>query len=145
MYAISVTAQEFRHAIRRKFEENRYVSDQRVIDVLLLKGRQEYQETINLWKQTDHVMGILLQESKRPQRTFLQKFYEGACIFGGVYVMRSCCRLQGETKTLSCLLLLVCLSRVNLIAFTLLHAPTLGRLASHVSSALIRDALLYSN
>lgn len=82
LYAIPVTAQQFRHAIRRKFEENRYVSDQRVIDVLLLKGRQEYQETMNLWKQTDHVMGILLEERKRPQRTFLQKFYEGACILG---------------------------------------------------------------
>ena len=78
MYAIPVTAQQYRNAIRRKFEENRYVSDQRVIDVLLLKGRQEYQETMNLWKQTDHVMGILLEDKKRPQRTFLQKFYEGA-------------------------------------------------------------------
>ncbi|KAI0718472.1 NADH-ubiquinone oxidoreductase Complex1 subunit [Fomitopsis betulina] len=77
MYAIPVSAQHVRRAIRRKFEENRYVSDQRVIDVLLLKGRQEYQETMNLWKQTDHVMGILLEETKRPQRTFLQKFYEG--------------------------------------------------------------------
>ncbi|KAH9921127.1 NADH-ubiquinone oxidoreductase Complex1 subunit [Fomitopsis serialis] len=77
LYAIPVSAQYFRHCIRRKFEENRYVTDPRVIDVLLLKGRQEYQETMNLWKQTDHVMGILLEDRKRPQRTFLQKFYEG--------------------------------------------------------------------
>ncbi|KAH9837700.1 NADH-ubiquinone oxidoreductase Complex1 subunit [Rhodofomes roseus] len=77
MYAIPVTAQHIRHSIRRKFEESRYVTDPRVIDVLLLKGRQEYQETMNLWKQTDHVMGIMLEDRKRPPRTFLQKFYEG--------------------------------------------------------------------
>ncbi|CCM05900.1 uncharacterized protein FIBRA_08138 [Fibroporia radiculosa] len=77
LYALPVSVQYFRHSIRKRFEENRYVSDTRVVDVLLLKGRQEYQETVNLWKQTDHVMGILLQETQRPPRTFLQKFYEG--------------------------------------------------------------------
>ncbi|EED78569.1 predicted protein [Postia placenta Mad-698-R] len=77
LYAIPVSVQYFRQCIRRKFEENRYVTDQRVVDVLLLKGRQEYQETINLWKQTDHVMGILLETQSRPPRPFLQKFYEG--------------------------------------------------------------------
>lgn len=80
LYAIPVSVQYFRQCIRRKFEENRYVTDQRVVDVLLLKGRQEYQETINLWKQTDHVMGILLETQSRPPRSFLQKFYEGAYI-----------------------------------------------------------------
>ena len=49
-----------------------------MIDHLLLKGRQEYQETMNFWKQKDHVMGKLLAPRGRPQRTFLQKFYEGA-------------------------------------------------------------------
>jgi len=32
---------------------------------------------MNVWKQTDHVAGILLQPQDRPRRTFLQKFYEG--------------------------------------------------------------------
>lgn len=49
--------------------------------MLLLKGRQEYQETMNVWKQTDHVMGTLLLPQDRPQRTFLQKFYEGEYTF----------------------------------------------------------------
>ena len=66
-----------RHAVRQRFERNRNVTDQRAIDVLLLKGRQDYQETMNCWKQTDHVLGILLQPQDRPRRTFLQKFYEG--------------------------------------------------------------------
>ncbi|EMD35146.1 hypothetical protein CERSUDRAFT_139986 [Gelatoporia subvermispora B] len=77
LYALNVSPAYVRHCIRRKFEANRYVTDQRVIDMLYLKGRQEYQETMNCWKQTDHVMGILLEAPHRPQRTFLQKFYEG--------------------------------------------------------------------
>ncbi|KDR78318.1 hypothetical protein GALMADRAFT_1367286 [Galerina marginata CBS 339.88] len=77
LYALSVSPAYVRHAIRQRFEKNRNVTDQRAIDVLLLKGRQDYQETMNCWKQTDHVMGILLAPLDRPQRTFLQKFYEG--------------------------------------------------------------------
>lgn len=81
LYSLSVNPPYVRQAIRRRFEENRYVSDLRVIDRLLLKSRQEYQETLNLWKQKDHVMGKLLLPRDRPQRTFLQKFYEGMCCF----------------------------------------------------------------
>ena len=65
--------------MRREFETNRFVSDPKVIDVLVQKGRQSWQETMNCWKQLDHIMGILLQPKGRPSRTFLQKFYEGAC------------------------------------------------------------------
>lgn len=56
------------------------MTDQRAIEVLLLKGQQELQETMNCWKQTDHIYGILLKSNERPQRTFLQKFLEGAFI-----------------------------------------------------------------
>ncbi|KAJ8592364.1 NdufA6 NADH-ubiquinone oxidoreductase 14.8 kDa subunit [Rhizopogon salebrosus TDB-379] len=77
LYALSVSPAYVRHCIRQKFEQNRYVTDQRAIEVLLLKGQQEFQETVNCWKQTDHIYGILLQTKQRPQRTFLQKFYEG--------------------------------------------------------------------
>ena len=63
--------------MRQQFEKNRYVSDPKVIDVLLLKGRQDYQETLNCWQQEPHILGILLEKRDRPQRSFLQKFYEG--------------------------------------------------------------------
>jgi hypothetical protein len=41
---------------------------------------------MNLWKQRDHVLGILLldQGASRPPRTFLQKFYEGECTISAV-------------------------------------------------------------
>ncbi|KAH9920893.1 NADH-ubiquinone oxidoreductase Complex1 subunit [Epithele typhae] len=77
IYALNVSPAFIRHCVRQHFEQNRYVSDTRVVDVLLHKGRVEYQETMNCWKQLDHIMGILLQPKGRPPRTFLQKFYEG--------------------------------------------------------------------
>ncbi len=66
--------------MRREFERNRYVSDPKVIDVLIQKGRQSWQETMNCWSQEPHILGILLAPKDRPQRTFLEKFYEGACV-----------------------------------------------------------------
>ncbi|TFK72362.1 NdufA6 NADH-ubiquinone oxidoreductase 14.8 kDa subunit [Pluteus cervinus] len=77
LYALNVSPTLIRHSIRERFEKNRYVTDPRAIDVLILKGRQEYQETLNCWKQNDHIMGILLQSKEKPQKSFLQKFYEG--------------------------------------------------------------------
>jgi NADH dehydrogenase (ubiquinone) 1 alpha subcomplex subunit 6 len=80
-YALDVSPTQLRHAIRMRFEANRNVTDVRAIDVLLLKSRQEYQETLNMWKQPDHIYGIMLKPKERPTRTFLQKFYEGASCF----------------------------------------------------------------
>ncbi|TFK48274.1 NdufA6 NADH-ubiquinone oxidoreductase 14.8 kDa subunit [Heliocybe sulcata] len=77
LYALDVRPSQIRHAVRQQFERNRHITDLKVIDVLILKGRQEFQETLNCWKQNDHVLGILLEEKSRPQRTFMQKFYEG--------------------------------------------------------------------
>ncbi|KAF9239461.1 NdufA6 NADH-ubiquinone oxidoreductase 14.8 kDa subunit [Melanogaster broomeanus] len=77
LYALPVTPNYVRYCIRQRFEANRHVTDPRAIEVLLHKGRLEFQETVNCWKQTDHVMGILLKVEERPQRTFLQKFFEG--------------------------------------------------------------------
>ena len=79
LYALNVSASQIRHAVRQRFERTRFVTDPRVIDVLLLKGRQEFQETLNCWKQPDHVLGILLQQNERPHKTFLERFYEGSC------------------------------------------------------------------
>ena len=66
-----------RAVIRHRFEKNRYVSDPKLIDILIHKSRQDYQEAVNFWKQEPHVLGPLLSNRDRPQRTFLQKFYEG--------------------------------------------------------------------
>ncbi|KAF9450724.1 hypothetical protein P691DRAFT_700613 [Macrolepiota fuliginosa MF-IS2] len=78
LYTLNVSPAYIRHAIRQKFEKNRYVTDPRAIDVLIHKSRVDYQETMNLWKQNDHILGILLaDEAPKEPKTFLQKFYEG--------------------------------------------------------------------
>ncbi|TDL26876.1 NdufA6 NADH-ubiquinone oxidoreductase 14.8 kDa subunit [Rickenella mellea] len=77
LYALTISPAEIRRVVRRQFENNRYISDPKVIDVLIHKGRLELQETLNCWKQEPHILGILLNPPERPQRSFLQKFYEG--------------------------------------------------------------------
>jgi NADH dehydrogenase (ubiquinone) 1 alpha subcomplex subunit 6 len=78
IYGLNVNPQYIRRAIRAKFEEHRHVSDPRTVDVLLHKGQQEFQETMNQWKMPDQLLGLLLQPKQRAPRTFMQKFLEGA-------------------------------------------------------------------
>ncbi|KZS89410.1 NdufA6 NADH-ubiquinone oxidoreductase 14.8 kDa subunit [Sistotremastrum niveocremeum HHB9708] len=79
IYGITeITPSELRHKFRQSFESQvRGIEDVKVADVWLHKMRVDYQETMNCWKQTPHVMGILLAEKPRHQQTFLQKFYTG--------------------------------------------------------------------
>jgi len=82
LYALDVSPSRIRYAIRQKFENNRSVTDPRAIDVLIHKSRQDYQETVNLWKQNDHIYGIFLaNEHPKAPKTFLQKFYEGETLY----------------------------------------------------------------
>ncbi|EJD05067.1 uncharacterized protein FOMMEDRAFT_105306 [Fomitiporia mediterranea MF3/22] len=76
-FTLNTTPNEVRRIIRAEFERNRYVTDPKAIDVLVQKGRQTYQETMNCWAQDSHVLGIFLAPKDRPQRTFMQKFLEG--------------------------------------------------------------------
>jgi NADH dehydrogenase (ubiquinone) 1 alpha subcomplex subunit 6 len=80
LYCLNVPPSAVRAVIRQRFEKNRYVSDPKVIDVLVHKSRQEYQETVNFWKQESHVLGPLLSNRDRPHRTFMQKFLEGGSL-----------------------------------------------------------------
>jgi NADH dehydrogenase (ubiquinone) 1 alpha subcomplex subunit 6 len=99
IYALNVTPSQLRYSIRQKFEQNRHVTDQRAIEVLLLKGQQELQETLNCWKQPDHIYGIMLQNNQRPHRTFLQKFYEGEFHFVPFYLITLiCCTTIGRDE-----------------------------------------------
>ena len=76
-FGLNVHPNAIRRAVREEIERNRYVSDPKVIDVLLLKGQQSYQEVMNSWAQEPHILGLLLAPKGRPQRTFMQKFLEG--------------------------------------------------------------------
>ena len=51
LYMLDVTVYDLRAKIRQGFERNNHVTDLNVIDILHHKGRQEFQEAINVWKQ----------------------------------------------------------------------------------------------
>jgi NADH dehydrogenase (ubiquinone) 1 alpha subcomplex subunit 6 len=79
LYALEVSSRQIRSRVRQEFEKHRYVSDTKVIDRLLFKGRQEYEETMNQWKQKTHVMRYFNEDPYAPRKpeTFLEKFYAG--------------------------------------------------------------------
>jgi hypothetical protein len=51
LYALNIAPSMIRLKIRQDFEKNRDITDLPVIDMLLHKNQQEYQETMNCWKQ----------------------------------------------------------------------------------------------
>ncbi|KAF8305587.1 NADH-ubiquinone oxidoreductase Complex1 subunit [Clavulina sp. PMI_390] len=77
IYALNVPASLIRTRIREQFELNSHIQDPAVLDVLLHKGRVDLQETLNVWKQEPHILGVLLAPKRREERTFMQKFIEG--------------------------------------------------------------------
>ncbi|KAI9316163.1 hypothetical protein DFJ73DRAFT_881413, partial [Zopfochytrium polystomum] len=79
LYQLDITTSALKRRVRQAYEESRHVSDLGVIDVMLLKSRQELEETLNFWKQKTHVMRYFEQNpyAEPKPRDFLGKFYEG--------------------------------------------------------------------
>ncbi|KAH9248694.1 hypothetical protein BSLG_004571 [Batrachochytrium salamandrivorans] len=79
MYKLDITSRAMRARIRQEFEKHRYVKDLHVIDVLLFKGRTEYEETLNFWKQKTHVMRFFSNDpyESATKDGFLGKFFDG--------------------------------------------------------------------
>ncbi|RIA97099.1 NADH dehydrogenase, alpha subcomplex, subunit 6 [Glomus cerebriforme] len=77
-YLLDIPISAVRAKIREEFEKNRHVQNLRVIDILIFKGRAEYQETVNIWKLETHVMNYFSKEESPPKpQSFLETFYEG--------------------------------------------------------------------
>ncbi|KAH8175864.1 NADH-ubiquinone oxidoreductase 14.8 kDa subunit [Sarocladium implicatum] len=81
MYNMPMPISTIRTRIRQEFERQRYVSKLPVVDVLLFKGNAEYQEMMNFWKQTTHVMSYFKEENFRAEKrlpsSFMTGFLEG--------------------------------------------------------------------
>lgn len=81
MYNIPLPISALRTRVRQEFEKHRFVNKLAVVDVLIMKNNAEYQEMMNFWKQTTHVMSYFKEENfrgdKRLPTNFMEGFLEG--------------------------------------------------------------------
>lgn len=84
LYELDLPVAAVRTKIRQEFERHRFQKDLAINNVLLAKGQMEFQELINFWKQTPHVMRYFDSEGSstwaphaQVQDTFVNKFLKG--------------------------------------------------------------------
>lgn len=81
MYSVPFPVSVIRTRMRQEFERHRFVNKLPVVDVLLMQNNAEYQEMMNFWKQTTHVMSYFPEENfrghERLPKSFMQGFLEG--------------------------------------------------------------------
>lgn len=66
-----------RQKLREEFMKHKDVKDIRVIDMLIIKGQMELQETATRWKQAGHVMAYWKDTVNKKPTDFYSKFLDG--------------------------------------------------------------------
>ncbi|KAJ4319961.1 hypothetical protein N0V94_003631 [Neodidymelliopsis sp. IMI 364377] len=80
MYSLNLPVSTLRTKMRQEFERHRYVNQMKTVDVLLFSSHQEFQETLNFWKQLSHVLKYFRAEEDPKARlpaNFINGFLEG--------------------------------------------------------------------
>ncbi|KEZ41528.1 hypothetical protein SAPIO_CDS7687 [Scedosporium apiospermum] len=77
MYNVPLPVSALRTRVRQEFERHRFVNKLAVVDVLIMKNNAEYQEMMNFWKQTTHVMSYFKEENFRGDNRLPSSFIEG--------------------------------------------------------------------
>uniref|UniRef100_A0A6F9DM91 NADH dehydrogenase [ubiquinone] 1 alpha subcomplex subunit 6 n=1 Tax=Phallusia mammillata TaxID=59560 RepID=A0A6F9DM91_9ASCI len=75
-FQLPYTVEKVHNRIREEFMKNSHVRDVRAIDLLVIKGQMDLQETIKMWKQPCHIKSYFHQETAVEVPTdFLGKFF----------------------------------------------------------------------
>lgn len=77
MYMLDFPAAHGRRKLREEFLKHAHVRDPRVIDMLVIKGKMELEETANCWKQKTHIMRFFKETQRKQPTDFLSRFLEG--------------------------------------------------------------------
>lgn len=74
---IPKTEIQCKEKLREEFLKHKEVSDVRIVDMLVIKGKMELDECVNGWKQPTHVMRYWKDTWEAKPTDFLSKFISG--------------------------------------------------------------------
>ncbi|CAB3998656.1 NADH dehydrogenase [ubiquinone] 1 alpha subcomplex subunit 6 [Paramuricea clavata] len=76
-YALDITVRQGREKVKEEFRKNAHFRDIKSIDMMVIKGRLELEETHKIWKQRTHVMRYFKETYPERKTDFLSRFYDG--------------------------------------------------------------------